>query len=50
MRIDVYVSQQDPDVLGFTSDETGANLPDEPGPWCEEPEPGVVVIDTMMIR
>jgi hypothetical protein len=46
MRIYVYVSQQDPDLLGFTSDETGTNLPDERGPWCEELEPGVVVIDT----
>ena len=46
MRIYVYVSQQDPDVLGFTSDETGANLPDGHGPWREEVMPGVVVIDT----
>jgi hypothetical protein len=46
MRIYVYVSQQDPDILGFTSDEAGANLPDGHGPWREEIEPGVVVIDT----
>jgi hypothetical protein len=46
MRIYVYVSQQDPEFLGFSSDETGANLPDEHRPWCEELEPGVVVIDT----
>jgi hypothetical protein len=46
MRIYVYVSQQDPDILGFTSDETGANLPERHGPWREEIEPSVVVIDT----
>jgi hypothetical protein len=45
MRIYVYVSQRDPGILGFTSDETGANLPDGHGPWCEETEPDVVVID-----
>ena len=46
MRIYVYVSQQDPDVLCFTSDEAGANLPDGHGPWREEIIPGVVVLDT----
>jgi hypothetical protein len=46
MRIYVYVSQDDPTILGFTSDETGTNLPDEHGPWCEDTETGLTVIDT----
>jgi hypothetical protein len=33
MCIYVYVSQEDPDILGFTSDITGANLPGKHGPW-----------------
>jgi hypothetical protein len=45
MRIYVFVSENDPDLLGFTSDQTGANLPAEHGSWREEVEPGVVVID-----
>jgi hypothetical protein len=27
MRIYVYVSQQDPELIGFTFDEAGANCP-----------------------
>jgi hypothetical protein len=45
-RIYVFASDRDPGVAGFTSDKTGANLPDEHGPWREEVVPGVVVIDT----
>jgi len=45
-RIYVFASDRDPDVVGFTSDKTGDNLPDEHGPWREEVEPGIVVIDT----
>jgi hypothetical protein len=44
MRIYVYVSQQDPELIGFTFGEAGANLPDEFGPWHQEELPGVVVI------
>jgi hypothetical protein len=44
MRIYVYVSQQDRELVGFTSDEAGANLPDELGPWHQEELSGVIVI------
>jgi hypothetical protein len=46
MDIYVFASDTDPCVVGFTSDETGTNLPVALGPWREEVEPGVVVIDT----
>jgi hypothetical protein len=46
MRIYVFASDTHPDVVGFTSNEVGANLPAALGPWREEAEPGVVVIDT----
>jgi hypothetical protein len=39
MGIYVFVSESDPDLLGFTSDESGANLPNGHGPWHEEVEP-----------
>ena len=45
MRIYVFVSVNDPDILGFTADETGANLPAALGPWCEEVQPGVAIVD-----
>ncbi|HET6306326.1 MAG TPA: hypothetical protein VFG12_04025 [Rhodopila sp.] len=45
MRIYVYVSQQDPELIGFTSDQAGANLPIELGPWHQEELSGVVIID-----
>jgi hypothetical protein len=43
MRIHVFVSHEDPDILGFTSDEGGANLPDALGPWHKDAERGVVI-------
>jgi hypothetical protein len=46
MRIYVFASDAHSSVVGVTSDETGANLPAALGPWREEAEPGVVVIDT----
>jgi hypothetical protein len=45
MKIYVFVSDKDPDILGFTSDETGANLPRALGPWREESESGVAVVE-----
>lgn len=36
MRIHVFISDKDPDILGFTSDEVGANLPDALGPWRKD--------------
>jgi hypothetical protein len=33
MKIYAYSSQKDPDVLGFTSDVTGKNLPGKYAPW-----------------
>jgi hypothetical protein len=44
MRIFVYVSETSPDILGFTSDEWGANLPAGLGPWRQEEMPGVLVV------
>jgi hypothetical protein len=45
MRIHVFASETHPSVVGFTSDETGTNLPAALGPWREEVKPGIVVID-----
>ncbi len=45
MRIYVFVSGKDPDVLAFTLNETGDNLPAALGPWCQEVIPGIYVID-----
>lgn len=33
MQIYLFRSEKDPQVSGFTSDETGANLPNEFAPW-----------------
>jgi hypothetical protein len=41
MRVYVFVSDKDPDILGFTSDEVAANLPDALRPWRKER--GVVI-------
>jgi hypothetical protein len=34
MKIHLFQSLREPDVFGFTGDETGANLPAELGPWA----------------
>jgi hypothetical protein len=41
----VFVSGKDPDVLAFTLNETGNNLPAALGPWYLETIPGIVVTD-----
>ena len=46
MRIYVFVSDKDSDVLGFTSEGTGANLPGAYGPRREEVVPGICVVAT----
>jgi hypothetical protein len=33
MKIHLFKSAREPDVFGFTGDETGNNLPVELGPW-----------------
>jgi hypothetical protein len=33
MRVYAYWSQANPDLLAFTADQTGQNLPIERGPW-----------------
>jgi hypothetical protein len=44
MRIYVFVSQVDPDnIVGFTLDKGGINLPDNLGPWVQEDMPGIAV-------
>jgi hypothetical protein len=45
MRIYVFVSRTDPDVVAFTLNETGDNLPATFGPWYQEAIPGIYVID-----
>jgi hypothetical protein len=45
-RIYVFVSDKDLDVIGFTSEETGSNLPAAYNPWREEVESGIFVIET----
>jgi hypothetical protein len=45
MRIYVFVSRKDPNVLAFTSNETGDNLPAALSPWYQEVIPGISVID-----
>jgi hypothetical protein len=44
MRIYVYVSQIDPNIIAFTIDEAGTNLPPRFGPWEREEMPGIVVV------
>jgi hypothetical protein len=46
MRIYVFVSGTDPDLLCFTSDASGGNLPDDLGPWQQEVAPGMIVVGT----
>jgi hypothetical protein len=46
MRIYVFVFDKAAGVLGFTSEETGANLPGAYGPWREEVVPGICVVAT----
>jgi len=43
MKIYAYSSQKDPNVLGFTRDITGKNLPGKFAPW-ESSNAGAVVI------
>jgi hypothetical protein len=44
MHIYVFISRKDPDVLAFTLNETGDNLPAALGPWYQESMPGVYVV------
>jgi hypothetical protein len=38
----LFRSKSDPDVFAFTTDETGANLPQKYGPW-QSPGQGQVI-------
>jgi hypothetical protein len=42
MRIYVYVSQQDAEIMAFTSDATGGNLPQSDGPWLIGEAPDIL--------
>ena len=43
-RIYVFASQIDRNnVIGFTLDKDGANLPGDLGPWLREDMPGIMV-------
>jgi hypothetical protein len=44
MRVFVFVSTKDQDVLGFTADQVGANLPREYAPWTAATEGGAVLV------
>ena len=44
MRIYVFVSRKDSNVLAFTLSETGDNLPAALGPWHQEVIPEINVI------
>jgi hypothetical protein len=44
MRIYAFVSQTSPEIIGFTLDEAGDNLPRGLGPWKREEIPGIMVI------
>jgi hypothetical protein len=46
MCIYVFISDKNSNILAFTSDADGANLPYEHGPWREEVDPDVYVIGT----
>jgi hypothetical protein len=43
MRVFVFISAKDQDVLGFTADQVGANLPREYAPWTAAAEEGAVL-------
>jgi hypothetical protein len=42
MRIYVYISQKDAEIMAFTSDATGGNLPTSNGPWIAGEAPDVL--------
>jgi hypothetical protein len=44
MRVFVFISAKDEDVLGFTADQVGANLPREYAPWTAAAEGGAVLV------
>ena len=44
MRVFVFISATDRDVLGFTADQVGANLPREYAPWTAATEGGAVLV------
>ena len=44
MRVFVFISARDQDVLGFTADQVGANLPREYAPWTAATEGGAVLV------
>ena len=44
MRVFVFISTTDRDVLGFTADQAGANLPPEYAPWTPATEGGAVLV------
>jgi hypothetical protein len=44
MRVFVFISAKDHDVLGFTTDQVGVNLPREYAPWTAAAEGGAVLV------
>jgi hypothetical protein len=44
MRVFVFISTKDRDVLGFTAGQAGANLPPEYAPWTPATEGGAVLV------
>src|ERR1700744_3850483 len=45
MRVFVFISAKDQDVLGFTTDQVGANLPRDYAPWVAATEGGAVLVN-----
>ncbi|WP_158933165.1 hypothetical protein [Acidisphaera sp. S103] len=44
MRIFVFISAKDPDLLGFTASQTAANLPRDYAPWTPAETGGAVLL------
>jgi hypothetical protein len=42
MQIYVYLSKKDADIMAFTLDVTGRNLPESDGPWVLGDNPDVL--------
>jgi hypothetical protein len=45
MRVFVFISTRDRELIGFTADQEGANLPPGYGPWRSAAEGGAVLLN-----
>jgi hypothetical protein len=44
MRVFVFISTKDREVIGFTADQEGGNLPPGYGPWRSAAEGGAILL------